>query len=347
MPVSIGFIGSDMRNFLLVMATALLSACTPSYGPGFEFLDEDLDQNIRRPLIRGTAYDPVNERVFFSSCRPQEFACDLLAVESNQTGPAQELRVSREYGYTWPAVSPDGERLAVVRTPRRWRPNQTQVPQELVEISLASGEERVIASSEGTRFDRVLYVPLGILVVRTIRSTPEVPCYDYFCGDWGDLVIFRDGERERLPIEARSDSGIVGSSIDLTRLGEERILIRAPERPPSSRGSWWILNQDGRLRGPATSRAQMEALVAEVSLGGWQPEELLSSGARRIESRPFSGTTGASLALTNINMSDSRHGAFVRKVRTGAGFTLHVEAIERGDDAVWRSRWAIDTNFPR
>lgn len=336
-----------MRSLLLLMAAALLSACTPTYGPGFEFLDEDLDQNIRRPLIRGTAYDPVNERVFFSSCHPQEFACDLLVVGSNQTEPAQEFRASHEYGYTWPAVSPDGQRLAAVRTPRRWRPNQTQVPQELVEISLVSGEERVVASSEGIRFDRVLYVPRGILVVRTIRSTPEVPCHDYFCGDWGDLVLFHDGVPERLPIDARSDSGIGGSAIDLARLEGGRLYISAAQRQPSSRVHVWILDADGALRGPAARRDEMEALIAEVPLGGWRSEELVGGRVGRIEFRPFDSTAGSGLALTNINMSDSSHGAFVRKIRAGAGFALRVEAIRRDDDGGWRTSWSVDTTFPR
>ena len=334
------------------MATILVGACAYSYGPGWEFLDEDLDQNIRAPLIRGTAYDAANERVFFSSCRPQEFACDLLVVSSDQAGPAGVFRASTEYGYTWPAVSPDGAHLAAVRTPRHWRPNQRQVQQELVEIDMATGEERVVAASDGVRFDRVLYVPSGLVVVRTIRSSPSVPCHAYFCGDWGDLVIFRGGAPERLPIDARSDSGIVGSGIHLVPLADGRLYIRAAQRTPSSDVHTsivltWMMEADGSLGGPATRIAETEALIANVPLGGWRSNELIGGRVGRIESTPFNGTTGDALALTNTNMSGPTRAAFVRKVRDGGGFTLHVEALDRGEDGAWRSHWTADVAFPR
>lgn len=342
-----------MRRFFLAIAVLILvSGCSYSHGPGFEFIDEELNQNIRPPLIRGTTYDATNERVFFSTCRPREFACDLLVVSANQTGPAQVFRASREYGYTWPAASPDGAYVAAVRTPRRRRANQPQVQQELVEIDQVSGEERVVAASEGARFDRVLYVPSGLMVVRTIRSSPSVPCYEYFCGDWGELVVFRGATRERLPIDARSDGGIVGGAINIAPLAEGRFFISVAQRPSSpnavtSRVLVWLMEADGSLGGPTARVSETEALIADIPLGGWRPSELVYGRVGRIESTPFNGTTGDALGITNTNMSGPSRAAFVRKVRDGAGFTLHVEAIERGEDGAWRSRWSVDTDFPR
>src|SRR5690606_28624986 len=105
-------------------------------------------QDVIRPYIRGVAYDVRREQAFISTCRTREFACDLLVIDLSgaPSESAAEYRSSPSYGYTWPSVSPDGRFLAVVRTPRRERPTQRVLNQELVEIDIETGAERVVAT---------------------------------------------------------------------------------------------------------------------------------------------------------------------------------------------------------
>lgn len=320
-----------------------------------EFVREHLEQNLRQPLIRGVAYDAANERVFFSVCRPVEFACDLLVVGANQDGgPAQQLRNGEPYGYTWPAVSPDGARLAAVRTPRDRKPYQVEVEQELIEIDLADGAERVLATSNGGRFDRIQYTPSGLLVLRNYRSSEVVPCDEYLCADWGELLLFRGSAAVRLPFDALADGGIVGSNIDIVPLADGYFWIAASQRLvherignlPTYRVYAWVLDAEGQLHGPGRNMSEFEQLLAAVPPGGWFDRSLLGGRVGRIEYHPFENTQGDDLQLIQINLAGTARAAFVRKLRGPNGVSLHVEALERGDGG-WRSHWTASAEFPR
>jgi hypothetical protein len=131
------------------------------------------------------------------------YACDLLVVGLDgrtQQEAAYFRGPSGRYGYVWPAVSPDGRYLAVVRTLREQRPSQRNVTHELLRIDLETGEEHVLATAGDGRFDRVVYADnRTIIVVRSFRSSSGARCTPDSCTDWAEVLLVREGSVSTLP----------------------------------------------------------------------------------------------------------------------------------------------------
>jgi hypothetical protein len=316
---------------------------------------ESIDQHVLRPLLHGVAYDTAGERVFISSCPREEYECDLLVVNVGQVGgEATRFRSDERFGYTWPAVSLDGRRLAIVRSPRTQHPNTRDLQQSLLEIDLVSGAERVLATSEGGRFDRLQYTPSGLLVLRSFRSSEDVQCDLASCVDWAEYLLFNNDAQNRLPIEAAAGQVPGFSLSSLIPLADGRFWIEGSSREetvqPSGlvtrRGYAWLLEADGRLLGPARNLTEMQALIADVPLGGWRVEQLIGGRVGRAEQDPFDATQGDALNLNGISLAGPTRGAYVRKERRNGRFILSVEAIALGSDGVWRSQWRAEAEFP-
>lgn len=313
-------------------------------------------QESTLPRIRGITYDVPGQRVFVSACRRFEYACDLLAVNL-RGAPQQEATYLRgasgQYGYTWPSVSPDGTHLAAVRTPRIQRASQRDVAQELVDIDLRTGTERVLANAGDGRFDRIVYATQNTLIaVRSFRSTPSVRCVRDVCTDWAEILLLRDGDRKMLPIEAAGGN----ATIAVVSLGPPGLFwLVTGSRQGSAlaggtirRGSTWVLDAGKQvLSPPASRRDEMEALLSQVereygSLGGWTVSDFF----RAPEQLPFCGTRTELASFTQATLAGSNSGAYVAKLANGRKTTLQVVTVENQGGVPWRQQQQVIARYP-
>jgi len=349
----------------LGIVALLVSGCASCVGLPFHQLPvapdeqegfERVAQDLIAPLIRGIAYDVQHRRVFISACPDQEYACDLLIVDLNGPGGADEQDAvfflhSDQYGYTWPAVSPDGLRLAVVRTSRRQRPSQRVVRQELIEVDLQSGVETVLADSgENGRIDRVVFVgPTAILMVRSFRSDPSVRCLGDYCTDVAQFIIIRGDEPEALPIEMRADGALGRGRIEIVSLGDDAP-IWLSSIPPLQDGErlgetvspqMHLLDvQTGGLQTVVPNIVFMYAALDRVdqeygSLGGWRRDDIVRGNGGPTEFLPFRDTRASHAGHQQTTLSSSMHAALVAKTFTRAGVSLHVVTLENQGDGSW------------
>jgi hypothetical protein len=329
----------------LVLATSAAVACPGRPSPNF---DAQYSQRRSQPILQGIGYDVPGERVFISACRRRAYACDLLVASLN--GPADQEAAyfrgpSGRYGYIWPAISPDGRNLAVVRTIRNQRPSQRDVTHELVNIDLRTGAEIVLASAGEGRFDRVVYADnQTIMAVRSFRSSPSVRCTPDYCTDWAEVLLIRGGETERLPLELAGPP----FKVSITPLGGQAYWIDASTRQieysqygfPSGHGINWVLDMHAGLSAGATRLPAMLELLRQVerrngSLGGW-PQSIFTTGQVGLsEGQPFCGTLTELAALSQTALADSQRGVFVAKVRVGGRMRFQIGRMENRGAIPW------------
>lgn len=353
---------AGLAYLLALSANAL--ACSlgaPSNSQNEEEYQLRVTQRSMAPHMRGVAYDVPGERVFMSVCRRREYDCDLLVVSLGgvRNAEAPYFRQHGEYGYTWPTISIDGRHLAAVRTPRRQRPSQRNVTQELVDIDLRTGEERVMASAGEGRFDRVVYAgDQTLIVVRSFRSRLSLRCVGEFCTDWAEVLLIHDGETDVLPIETISVKlGTGRSVIDIVPLGDRGpFFIEAAGRQvfrdgyvTTRRGSAWILDVETRTLSPAVrSQPEILSLLTQVeqqygSLGGWSREDIFPSRPRAMrvgptEVTPFCSTRAELAGFHQTTLAGSRQGAYVVKLRGEGQVIFHVVAVENRGSIPWSPR---------
>lgn len=317
-------------------------------------------QDTTLPRMRGVAYDVPGERVFVSACRRREYACDLLVVSLRgaQNQEAAYVRgPSGQFGYTWPSVSPDGSHLAAVRTPRTQRPTQRDVTQELVDIDLRTGEERVLASAGDGRFDRIVYADARtLIVVRSFRSSPSVRCVRDICTDWAEVLLMRDGATQVLPIEASAGRYRV-TIVALGPSGPHWITASSRRDLPNMgylggrEGIAWVLDaRSGSISAGATRLPEMRALLVEAerrngSLGGWRRDDIVYQGPD-LQQFPFCGTLVELASFTQATLAGDDRGAYVAKLGGGRRTTLQVVAVENQGSTPWRLQHEVMALYP-
>ncbi|KAF0172435.1 MAG: hypothetical protein IV086_14070 [Hyphomonadaceae bacterium] len=316
------------------------------------------NQQSTLPRIRGIAYDVPGQRVFVSACRRREYACDLLVV--NFRGAQQQEAIyfrgpSGQHGYTWPSVSPDGNHLAAVRTLRTQRASQRDVIQELVDIDLRTGAERVLANAGDGRFDRIVYADTGtLIVVRSFSSSPAVRCVRDTC--WAEVLLFRGESARALPIEAAAGRYRV-TIVALGQSGPFWISASSRRELPNMgylggrEGMAWVFDVGtGVLSSIATKLPEMQALLRESerkngSLGGWRQDDVVYQGFK-IEQLPFCGTRVEHASYTQATLAGSNRGAYVAKLVNGRETTLQVVTVENQGGVPWRQQQQVIARYP-
>jgi hypothetical protein len=318
------------------------------------------NQESTLPRLRGIAYDVPGQRVFVSACRRHEYACDLLTVNLRGS-PQQEAAYLRgpsgHFGYTWPSVSPDGNYLAAVRTPRDQRASQRDVTQELVNIDLRTGAERVLANAGDGRFDRVVYVDTGtLIVVRSFRSSPAVRCVRDICTDWAEVFVLQGESARALPIEAAAGRYRV-TIVALGQSGPFWIGASSRRELPNMgylggrEGMAWVFDvRTSVLSSIATKLPEMQALLRESerkngSLGGWRQDDVVYQGFK-IEQLPFCGTRVEHASVTQATLAGPNRGAYVAKLGNARETTFQVVALENHGGVPWRQQQQVTARYP-
>jgi hypothetical protein len=346
------WLGLLWRVFALSISllASAASACPTATG---STLDPEfrLRHSQRRtlPVLQGVGYDVPGQRVFISACRRRAYACDLLVVGLDgrtQQEAAYFRGPSGRYGYVWPAVSPDGRYLAVVRTLREQRPSQRNVTHELLRIDLETGEEHVLATAGDGRFDRVVYADnRTIIVVRSFRSSSGARCTPDSCTDWAEVLLVREGSVSTLPNQ------IAGPPfrVSITPLGVAGPLwISASTRQiesfasgiPRGRGVAWVVDLEEGASAEATRAPDMHNLLTQVerrhgSLGGWTPQVIVAGRVGMLEGQPFCDTRAEMATLNQTTLADSRRGVFVAKLRSGRRLTFQIGTVENRGVVPW------------
>jgi hypothetical protein len=343
-----------MAGWLLIGAVAY-AACDPRRDPisDAEFRLRATQDDLL-PLIRGVAYDTVGEQVFISACPRREFDCDLMAVSmtGGERSPVRFLRQGGAVGYTWPSVSPDGARLAVVRTDRRRSGRQYPIEQDLVSIDLRTGDETVLASSHGQRFERIVFPSSDTVVAVRTRSSGLQRCAGGPC--LAEVLVVKNGRERVLPIQAVTQNVAWLTALPLGSSGPLWIFAPGPVEtrmnPLVSRG--WLLDVErGSVSGPASTVPEMTTLLEQAEqdyggLGGWTIAEMLEPRAGTIEREPFCATRAELASITQTVIASPNRGAYVAKRREGRRMMLQVVTIEgRGASSPWAPRTQVEVEY--
>lgn len=270
----------------------LLGACASAQAPMTAVQRERMEshaQDIIPPLIRGVAYDPSRRQAYYSACERREYACDLYRVDFTAAAPrAVAFQRSNSYGYLWPSLSPDGEKLAAVRVRRSERLSDRNENQDLVEIELATGAERVLANAQGGRFTRVEYLADDfIAVVRTYRSSSSFVCRGDLCTDRGEVQLWERGTITTLPMRT---NGTASSFIFLPLSAEGVTIIRTVwSSDIQSPMSAYLVDLRAQEHSStfATWREALDFVAQERgSIQAWD-QTVIRNGAYEVEELPF------------------------------------------------------------
>lgn len=280
-----------MSWVFLVIGTSLIGCANPEIsltGAERERI-ESYAQDIIQPIVRGVAFDPTARNAYYSACPRREYACDLYRVDFTLAAPrAAVFHTSSTYGYVWPALSPDGSRLAAVRVRRSERLSDRNENQDLVEIDLATGTERVLTNAQGGRFTRVEYLADDLIaLVRTYRSSPSFVCRGDLCTDRGEVLLLDRGTVTTLPMRTIANHG----AVTFLPLSTQRLWLVGTARSTeveSPQSAYIIdLNNRGRNRSFALWREAIDYVEGEYGRVVEWDGAIVRNGSLRTEELPF------------------------------------------------------------
>lgn len=277
-------------------------------------------QELIGPWFRGVDYDARRRRVVFSTCRGETFDCTLSQVVLTAADPRVErLDLPNRYGYMWPSLSPDGAHLALVRTRRNQRPSRRVVTQEIVDVDLNTGAQRVLLESgDDGRFERVVYLgPSVIVAVRSFRSSTSVACRGNFCTDVAEVILIRDGHATTLPMRAN----IHLSGVQIVPIKNRDLFIIRTVRPIGTQSAYsaYLVDPYDASNDQAHERWADQLSYIRQRYGeilDW-PREFIDNGTYSLIALPFCGTPAEPSAEHQTHIVSSRLGVSIMKVSRG------------------------------